>query len=260
VSNLPTPGWYGKLPTLGDFASRRLDPDFIEPWDVWLGEGLAAHRETLGESWLDAYLSSPSWRFVLMPGVLTPQQSHAIAGVLMPSVDRVGRYFPLTLATPMPMPPRSAGEIEPLLGWLHRLEDVAIDALQDDWTIEQLDEALAQLPPVIDIEAATPDHLVDTLVALLAALRSQGGFVPIDKVRSRAELAELFVGVFAGTASTGSDAPGGGRRQAARGLAFWLADNPSQPQLLVSRGLPGRDEFMQMLGTTGREPGDTTIY
>ena len=24
------PGWYGKLPTLGDFASRRLDPEFIE--------------------------------------------------------------------------------------------------------------------------------------------------------------------------------------------------------------------------------------
>jgi type VI secretion system protein ImpM len=259
VSNVPTPGWYGKLPTLGDFASRRLDPDFIEPWDVWLGEGLAAQREALGDDWLDAYLSSPSWRFVLMPGVLSPQQNQAMAGVLMPSVDRVGRYFPLTLATPMPVPPRSASEIELLLGWLHRLEDVAIDALQDDWTIEQLDEALEQLPPVIDTEAATPDHLVDTLTALLEALRSQGGFVPIEKVRSRAELAELFVGVFAGS-GTASDAPGGGRRQAARGLAFWLADNPNQPQLLVSRGLPGRDEFMQMLGATGREPGDTTIY
>jgi type VI secretion system protein ImpM len=258
VSNSSTPGWYGKLPTLGDFASRRLDADFIEPWDVWLGEGLAAQRETLGEEWLDAYLSSPSWRFVLMPGVLSPQQNQAMAGVLMPSVDRVGRYFPLTLATPMPMPPRSAGEIELLLGWLHRLEDVAIDALQDDWTIEQLDEALEQLPPVIDTEASTPDHLVDTLVALLAALRSEGGFVPIEKVRSRAEMAELFIGVFSGS-SAATDGPGG-RRQAARGLAFWLADNPSQPQLLVSRGLPSREDFMQMLGAAGREPGETTIY
>ena len=26
-------GWYGKLPTLGDFASRRLDNDFVDIWD-----------------------------------------------------------------------------------------------------------------------------------------------------------------------------------------------------------------------------------
>ena len=64
------PGWYGKLPSLGDFASRRLEGDFIEPWDTWLGEGLAAQRETLGDTWLEAYLASPTWRFVLMPGTL----------------------------------------------------------------------------------------------------------------------------------------------------------------------------------------------
>ena len=84
------------------------------------------------------------------------------------------------------------------------------------------------------------------------------GFVAIDRVGGRAELAALLVGVFAASAST-SDAAGG-RRQAARGMGFWLADNPSRPQLLVTHGLPGRNEFMQMLGATGREPGDTTIY
>ena len=95
-----TPGWYGKLPTLGDFASRRLDGDFIDPWDRWLGEGLAAQREQLGAGWLDAYLGSPVWRFVLMPGVLPgPAGAAVLAGVLMPSVDKVGRYFPLTLVT-----------------------------------------------------------------------------------------------------------------------------------------------------------------
>ena len=93
-----TPGWYGKLPTLGDFASRRLEADFIEPWDVWLGECMQAQRDAMGEAWLDAYLHSPPWRFLLMPGVLDgkePQQM--LGGVLMPSVDRVGRYFPLTI-------------------------------------------------------------------------------------------------------------------------------------------------------------------
>jgi type VI secretion system protein ImpM len=52
------PGWYGKLPSLGDFASRRLEADFIEPWDLWLGEGLQAQRGTFGEGWLDAYLGA----------------------------------------------------------------------------------------------------------------------------------------------------------------------------------------------------------
>jgi type VI secretion system protein ImpM len=131
-----TPGWYGKLPTLGDFASRRLSADFIEPWDIWLGEGLAAQRETLGEAWLDAYLHSPTWRFVLMPGTLLGlEPQRALAGVLMPSVDRVGRYFPLTLIASLAALPQSATELEALLGWLHRLEDLALDALQDDWSI-----------------------------------------------------------------------------------------------------------------------------
>ena len=46
------PGWYGKLPTLGDFASRRLESDFIEPWDLWLGEAMQVHRQSLGEAWV----------------------------------------------------------------------------------------------------------------------------------------------------------------------------------------------------------------
>jgi type VI secretion system protein ImpM len=63
-------GWYGKLPTLGDFASRRLPVDFIEPWDDWLANGLAAWRAASPEGWLHEYLAAPSWRFVLMPGAL----------------------------------------------------------------------------------------------------------------------------------------------------------------------------------------------
>ena len=40
------PGWYGKLPSLGDFASRRLGADFIPPWDAWLQEVIHATRNT----------------------------------------------------------------------------------------------------------------------------------------------------------------------------------------------------------------------
>ncbi|MGS0758915.1 type VI secretion system-associated protein TagF, partial [Roseateles sp. GG27B] len=47
------PGWYGKLPSLGDFASRRLNPDFIEDWDVWLATGLGDWREREPTTWLE---------------------------------------------------------------------------------------------------------------------------------------------------------------------------------------------------------------
>ena len=39
---MAAPGWHGKLPTLGDFASRRLEAPFIEAWDGWLAAGMLA--------------------------------------------------------------------------------------------------------------------------------------------------------------------------------------------------------------------------
>ena len=88
----PLPGWYGKLPGLGDFAARRLDKAMVSVWDGWLQDGLQALRQQPG--WLDAYLQSPVWCFALGAGVLGPQRW---LGVMMPSVDAVGRYFPLAI-------------------------------------------------------------------------------------------------------------------------------------------------------------------
>ena len=92
------PGWYGKIPYLGDFASRRLSQQFILEWDNWLQHSMTASRTMLGPDWLDTYLMSPIWRFVLLPGVIGES---VWAGLLMPSVDKVGRHFPLTIAIPL---------------------------------------------------------------------------------------------------------------------------------------------------------------
>lgn len=88
-------GFYGKLAGRGDFIHRGLTPAFIEAWDRWLAAGMAESQAELGGAWLDAYLISPLWRFSIAPGLLVPE---AVAGVMMPSIDRVGRYFPLTIA------------------------------------------------------------------------------------------------------------------------------------------------------------------
>lgn len=225
------PGWYGKLPTLGDFASRRLEPAFIDPWDAWLAEGIAGLRNQAGESWLDAYLASPVWRFVLMPGAL-PGLDTAMGGVLMPSVDRVGRYFPLTLAAPLQNPPTSSAQLEALLGWLHQLDDAAADALHDDWTVEQLEAELARLP--WDGAPTAPPEGTEALNTVLQG-HAQHAVLP-HAGRSQ------FGALIAQSAATQW-------QTAAQGLAFWWADSPDgTPRGLVSRGLPRADGFAALLG------------
>ena len=144
---IATPGWYGKLPALGDFASRRMPPLFVEPWDQWLAAGLAAWREA-DENWLDAFLAAPTWRFALGVGVPFAQ-SPGYVGVLMPSVDRVGRYFPLTVARQ-----RGSFESEAPSAWLVRLEALAISALQQDWNADRFDAELGALDTEGDGEDA----------------------------------------------------------------------------------------------------------
>jgi type VI secretion system protein ImpM len=88
-------GFFGKLPSRGDFIQAGLSLGFIQPWDRWLQRVLADAQRTLGETWADAWHVAPVWRFAL------PRWQcgrHPVLGLWMPSVDRVGRSFPLTFA------------------------------------------------------------------------------------------------------------------------------------------------------------------
>jgi type VI secretion system protein ImpM len=239
------PGWYGKLPTLGDFASRRLEADFIEPWDLWLGDAMQVQRQALGDGWVEAYLDSPPWRFLLSPGVLPGvDPTCTFAGVLVPSVDRVGRYFPLTIAASLARVPGIAAEFEALLAWMHRLEDTALDALQGDWSIDDLEHALADLsPPTDEAAASSGDRLAAVRVAVAAAVSGGGGFVDIASITSRAELATVF-----SRPSEGGLAYAVAAAPALHGIAFWIDDSPARSRLLVSEGLPGHDDFARMFG------------
>ena len=96
-------GFFGKLPSHGDFLRRQVSDAFVGVWDGWLQECLAASRAELGDRWLDVYLTSPVWRFACAAGTCGPAP---VVGVMVPSVDRVGRYFPLTLVAELP--PRCA--------------------------------------------------------------------------------------------------------------------------------------------------------
>ncbi|MEM9058383.1 MAG: type VI secretion system-associated protein TagF, partial [Pseudomonadota bacterium] len=123
------PGFYGKLPGLGDFVSRRLPSAFIDAWDAWLQSVIAGSRAQLGEHWINTYLSSPLWRFALPPGLAG---GLAWAGVLMPSVDRVGRFFPLTVASALPATANPLAVLSSAGAWFEAAETLALSALDAD--------------------------------------------------------------------------------------------------------------------------------
>lgn len=92
-------GFCGKLPARGDFVASGLPRRFVEGWHDWMQHALAASRDALGDDWGAAWLEAAIWRFALSPDICGPD---AVLGLWMPSVDRIGRYFPLTFAATIP--------------------------------------------------------------------------------------------------------------------------------------------------------------
>ena len=136
-------GAFGKMPALGDFFRLGAEREFVTPWDHWLQASLLQAQADLGAGFEAAYMSAPIWRFALPPSVAGTQ---GVVGVLMPSVDRVGRRFPLTL-----LAQTGHDEQAPLrnLVWqapvLDQVEALALDCLDDAMTREALAERLAPL-------------------------------------------------------------------------------------------------------------------
>ena len=132
---IPTPaaslaGFFGKLPSRGDFISRSLPKTFVIPWDAWLQTAIAHSRTQLGEdTWRDYYCTSPIWRFALSAGLCG---ASAYAGILMPSMDRVGRYYPLAIAAPLTVDESLLAL--PMVGeaWFQEAERLALAALECD--------------------------------------------------------------------------------------------------------------------------------
>lgn len=140
------PGWFGKLVMLGDFAHRRLPQEFVTAWDEWLSRGLATSRNQLGAQWLEVYLGGPVWRFACAPGVLDAQWWF---GVMMPSVDAVGRYFPLVVAQASIAPPSSAAALIDLENWYRQISQAALATLEATATLASFEAELAQCAPLM---------------------------------------------------------------------------------------------------------------
>jgi type VI secretion system protein ImpM len=120
-------GLFGKLPARGDFVRENLPRDFTDTWDAWWQRGLADTQLRPREEWCAAWLEAPVWRFVLPPGLCG---RNGVLGLWMPSVDKAGRYYPLTIAAAASgdWAPCTGAMMDALTAW----EQAGRDALEYD--------------------------------------------------------------------------------------------------------------------------------
>ncbi|MFK7752224.1 MAG: type VI secretion system-associated protein TagF [Sedimentitalea sp.] len=135
-------GAFGKMPSVGDFFRIQPPSGFVQVWDDWLQSALMTGQSVLGAAWDSHYMSAPIWRFTLSAGLAGP---HKVIGVLMPSVDRVGRRFPLTLMSSLSTPGPAARDHLQETELFLQLENAALDALEDTMTRDMLQSNLAAL-------------------------------------------------------------------------------------------------------------------
>jgi len=168
VKRASIPGWYGKIPSVGDFVSRRLPDEFIRLWDDWLQGGMACVRAELGTDWLPRYLVAPVRRFWLAPGLMS---APGWVGVLMPSIDGVGRYFPLTIAAAVTPVEHSLAAALAARDWYRSVDATARKVLDVQFGIDDLEDELARLTPW---RADRPSN-VEAFHLAEAALDANGG-------------------------------------------------------------------------------------
>ncbi len=133
---------FGKVASKRDFVAVHAPRHFLEPWERWIQSGMSASRQELGNDWQSAYLKAPIWRFWIGEDICG---STAI-GAFMPSVDGVGRYFPLTVfacadegeAIPPP-------ELEMQADWFGATEDFMLSTLDHGVSYEAIIAALDRL-------------------------------------------------------------------------------------------------------------------
>src|ERR1043165_8077152 len=136
-------GLFGKLTAKRDFIALFAPRAFLDAWEPWMQSGIAASRDLLGSDWQQAFLYAPMWRFWLGSDIC----GATVAGVFMPSVDGVGRYYPLTLFVygdpgVAIMPP----DIDAQNDWFHAAENYLLTTLDKDPSFAQPPNASEHLP------------------------------------------------------------------------------------------------------------------
>jgi type VI secretion system protein ImpM len=245
LTPFPTrPGLYGKLHSHGDFVVRRLPREFVSGWDAWLQQGIVECKLAIGPAWEEKYRDAPVWRFVTAPGICGES---AWTGIIQPSMDRVGRYFPLTIAVALPDETDVLYTLFAAASWYGTIEREAAAAFDSDVQLDELDRRIEQIAFPIG-RIAHVDTTEDTLPiaqrvfpAIKLSLGQQSSYASVLDALSR----EQFT--------------------AALSRCAWLTTGtPSiEPALLMTKTLPGARHFCALFDglwdTHGWESGTQVV-
>jgi type VI secretion system protein ImpM len=226
-------GFYGKLPSHGDFLRRRVSDEFVSVWDRWLQECVAGSQAALGPRWLDVYLTSPAWRFACDRGVF----GQPALGLMVPSVDRVGRYFYLTLLATLPDHVDVAGAAASAAVFFENAEQLVVDTLAAATIdFESFDDRVGDLSRDLEALAGAPRvRLAPSAGEVLNGGAERDWQIPTG---SPSDVRSVLHQLLSHRLGTLYDP-----------LVIWWTDGSSmvEPNCLIGRGLPSPDVFAAFL-------------
>ncbi|ATG94907.1 type VI secretion system-associated protein TagF [Paracidovorax citrulli] len=219
----PRVAWFGKLPGQGDFVGRRMPRAMSGAWDEWLSHGLGHLRSTAHGDWERTFTQAPLWSFVASGG----KGAAPSCGVLAPSIDRVGRCYPLTVMA-VGEGGRQSLAADGVLGqFFSEACDAVIEARRLALPADALDTRLSRLP--WPFAATAPDG------------RGQGGDMA-------GILSDLGMG---GTAGQGEAMFSRGRDilRAGQAASFWWSYPPGAGGRSCEHwGVPNESLFLRLFG------------
>lgn len=150
-----TYGFFGKMPVIGDFVQRNLNTALSTALDNWLQQGMFELQQQ-DPAFQEQYLAAPISFFILPARIWA---DHPVAGFILPSVDRVGRLFPLVFLRPL-----RTLEATPLTALSRELEtasNLAITALQQQRGVDELEQLMQGISTPSDAVpgAAAPSQI-----------------------------------------------------------------------------------------------------
>jgi type VI secretion system protein ImpM len=183
-------GLYGKLPAKRDFIAIGAPREFLNAWEPWLQGAVSASRDKLGEEWQEAFLTAPIWRFWLGADIC----GSTVIGAFMPSLDGVGRYFPLTLFARADdnaaIPPPELGAQD---DWFNAVEAFLMSTLDQNADFETTTSSLGALAaPFQEFRNPLPEDMIvegDGTVGLPAGER---GFADIFAAMRQVDYARVY--------------------------------------------------------------------